>query len=123
MDVETRHQEFSSEAALGGIMITDRPAAFRQPNFIGMDPPKHSNQWRCHWPLPLADEHAEHGGGDPGTRRRGVRAVSKRCDDGRHASHVVHGAPPRRFYHRAHRLFQAEGYGIRGIRGLLGDRG
>ena len=32
MNVETRHQEFSSGAALGGIMITaDRLAAFRRP--------------------------------------------------------------------------------------------
>jgi len=46
MDVETRHQEFSSEAALGGIMITDRPMDHRRPSFISMDPPKHTDQRR-----------------------------------------------------------------------------
>ncbi len=46
MDVETRHQEFSSEAALGGIMITERPVEYRRPTFIAMDPPKHTNQRR-----------------------------------------------------------------------------
>jgi len=46
VDVETRHQEFSSEAALGGFMITERPAEFRRPSFIAMDPPKHTSQRR-----------------------------------------------------------------------------
>jgi cytochrome P450 len=46
VDVETRHQEFSSETALGGIMITERPAEYRRPNFIAMDPPKHTHQRR-----------------------------------------------------------------------------
>ena len=46
VDVETRHQEFSSEAALGGIIILDRPVDYRRPSFISMDPPKHSNQRR-----------------------------------------------------------------------------
>ena len=46
VDVETRHQEFSSEAALGGFMITERPAEYRRPSFIAMDPPKHTSQRR-----------------------------------------------------------------------------
>ena len=46
VDVGTRHQEFSSEAALGGFMITERPAEYRRPNFIAMDPPKHTSQRR-----------------------------------------------------------------------------
>ena len=46
LDVETRHREFSSEAALGGIMITDRPVDYRRPSFISMDPPKHTDQRR-----------------------------------------------------------------------------
>ena len=46
VDVETRHQEFSSEVALGGIAITERPAEYRRPNFIAMDPPKHTSQRR-----------------------------------------------------------------------------
>jgi len=46
VDVETRHQEFSSEAALGGFVITERPVEYRQPSFIAMDPPKHTAQRR-----------------------------------------------------------------------------
>ena len=46
VDVETRHQEFSSEAALGGFMITERPAEYRRPSFIAVDPPKHTSQRR-----------------------------------------------------------------------------
>jgi len=46
VDVETRHQEFSSEAALGGFVITERPVEYRQPSFIAMDPPKHTSQRR-----------------------------------------------------------------------------
>ena len=46
MDVETRHQEFSSETALGGIMINDRPMEYRRPSFISTDPPKHTDQRR-----------------------------------------------------------------------------
>ncbi len=46
LDVETRHQHFSSDALLGGISITDRPMAYRRPSFISMDPPKHTDQRR-----------------------------------------------------------------------------
>ena len=46
VDVETRHQVFSSEAALGGFIITERPAEYRRPSFIAMDPPKHTSQRR-----------------------------------------------------------------------------
>jgi cytochrome P450 len=46
VDVETRHQEFSSEATLGGIIIDDRPMDYRRPSFISMDPPKHTDQRR-----------------------------------------------------------------------------
>jgi cytochrome P450 len=41
MEVEKHHERFSSAA---GIVITDRPADFQTPNFIGMDPPKHDVQ-------------------------------------------------------------------------------
>jgi cytochrome P450 len=46
VDVETRHQEFSSEAALGGFMITERPAEYRRRSFMAMDPPEHTSQRR-----------------------------------------------------------------------------
>lgn len=41
MEIEKDHQSFSSA---DGILITDRPADFETPNFIGMDPPKHDVQ-------------------------------------------------------------------------------
>jgi len=44
MAVDTNHQVFSSEAALGGIAIVDQGAELRLPMFIAMDPPKHDQQ-------------------------------------------------------------------------------
>jgi cytochrome P450 len=44
MHVETHHQLYSSEARLGGITITDRPAEFRRRSFISSDPPYHDDQ-------------------------------------------------------------------------------
>jgi cytochrome P450 len=44
MHVETQHQAYSSEARLGGITITDRPAEFRRRSFISSDPPYHDEQ-------------------------------------------------------------------------------
>ena len=44
MQVETHHQLYSSEARLGGISITDRPAEFRRRSFISSDPPYHDEQ-------------------------------------------------------------------------------
>jgi len=39
MAVDTNHEVFSSEAALGGITIRDMRADLRRPSFISMDPP------------------------------------------------------------------------------------
>ena len=44
MAVDTNHQVFSSEAALGGITILDQGEELRLPMFIAMDPPKHDVQ-------------------------------------------------------------------------------
>ena len=44
MAVDTDHQTFSSEAALGGITIRDARPDLRRPSFIAMDPPKHDVQ-------------------------------------------------------------------------------
>ncbi|MES2086510.1 MAG: cytochrome P450 [Pseudomonadota bacterium] len=44
MAIDTNHQVFSSEAALGGIAIVDQGADLRLPMFIAMDPPKHDVQ-------------------------------------------------------------------------------
>ena len=44
MAVDTNHQAFSSEAALGGITIRDARPDQRRPSFIAMDPPKHDVQ-------------------------------------------------------------------------------
>lgn len=41
MTVDKNHEVFSSE---GGIVIGDRAADFKTPNFISMDPPKHDQQ-------------------------------------------------------------------------------
>ena len=44
MAVDTNHQVFSSEAALGGITIRDARPDLRRPSFIAMDPPRHDVQ-------------------------------------------------------------------------------
>jgi cytochrome P450 len=44
MAIDTNHQVFSSEAALGGIAIVDPATPLRLPMFIAMDPPKHDAQ-------------------------------------------------------------------------------
>ncbi len=44
MAVDTNHQVFSSEAALGGIVIVDPETPLRLPMFIAMDPPRHDAQ-------------------------------------------------------------------------------
>jgi cytochrome P450 len=51
MQVETRHQIFSSAAKLGGISITDRPMQYRRPSFISMDPPRHDEQRKAVSPI------------------------------------------------------------------------
>ncbi|MBT6275996.1 MAG: cytochrome P450 [Chromatiales bacterium] len=51
MQVETRPEIYSSQAKLGGISITDRPAAFRRPSFISMDPPRHDEQRKAVSPI------------------------------------------------------------------------
>jgi cytochrome P450 len=44
MKVEVDHQTFSSDSALGGIGLSDRPSDFRYPSFIAMDEPAHRPQ-------------------------------------------------------------------------------
>ncbi|WP_293678674.1 cytochrome P450 [uncultured Phenylobacterium sp.] len=44
MAVDTNHEVFSSDAALGGITIRDARPDLRRPSFISMDPPKHDVQ-------------------------------------------------------------------------------
>jgi cytochrome P450 len=51
MHVETHHQIYSSEAKLGGISITDRPAQYRRSSFISMDPPRHDEQRKAVSPI------------------------------------------------------------------------
>lgn len=48
IEVETRHDIYSSEASLGGFTIRDE---FRRPNFMAMDPPKHSAQRKTVAPM------------------------------------------------------------------------
>ena len=51
MAVDTNHQVFSSEAALGGITIDDETTDLRFPMFIAMDPPKHDAQRKVVSPI------------------------------------------------------------------------
>jgi cytochrome P450 len=51
MEVETNHQVFSSQAALGGITIRDAATEFRRPMFIAMDQPQHSAQRKTVAPM------------------------------------------------------------------------
>ncbi len=51
MQVEVAHQVYSSETALGGITIRDRPVEFHRPSFISMDPPKHDEQRKVVSPI------------------------------------------------------------------------
>jgi cytochrome P450 len=51
MAVDTNHQQFSSEAALGGITIRDARQDLRRPSFIAMDPPKHDVQRKTVSPI------------------------------------------------------------------------
>jgi cytochrome P450 len=44
MKVDSDHQTFSSDSALGGITLHDRPDDFRYPSFITMDEPQHRPQ-------------------------------------------------------------------------------
>ena len=51
MAVDTNHQVFSSDAALGGITIRDARPDLRRPIFIAMDPPKHDAQRKVVSPI------------------------------------------------------------------------
>ena len=51
IEVETRHDIYSSEASLGGFTIRDASVEFRRPNFMAMDPPKHSAQRKTVAPM------------------------------------------------------------------------
>lgn len=51
MKVELDHKTFSSDSTLGGIQITDQPAGQELPNFIRMDPPRHTAQRKTVAPI------------------------------------------------------------------------
>src|SRR3982751_220214 len=51
MSVDTNHQVFSSDAALGGITIRDARPDLRRPSFIAMDPPRHDVQRKTVSPI------------------------------------------------------------------------
>ncbi|WP_149538888.1 cytochrome P450 [Siccirubricoccus phaeus] len=51
VQAELLHKVLSSESALGGISIRDRPADLRLPMFIAMDPPRHDEQRRAVQPI------------------------------------------------------------------------
>src|SRR5665213_1479482 len=51
MRVDTSHDVYSSDAAMGGIALKDVPLAFRKESFIAMDPPKHDAQRKIVSPI------------------------------------------------------------------------
>ncbi|MBM3643646.1 MAG: cytochrome P450 [Alphaproteobacteria bacterium] len=51
MAVELDHAAFSSDSTLGGIQIQDQPQGEELPNFIRMDPPRHTAQRRTVAPI------------------------------------------------------------------------
>jgi cytochrome P450 len=51
MAVEKDHQNFSSNAFLGGIQLTDFPKGMERANFINMDPPEHDAQRKIVSPI------------------------------------------------------------------------
>ena len=42
--IDSDHQNFSSDSTLGGVTLHDRPDDFRYPSFISMDEPQHRSQ-------------------------------------------------------------------------------
>ncbi len=51
MTVELDHRTYSSASAMGGIQIQDQPAGEELPNFIRMDPPRHTAQRKTVAPI------------------------------------------------------------------------
>ena len=51
MAVEKDHGNFSSDAYLGGIQLTDFPKGMERSNFINMDPPEHDAQRKIVSPI------------------------------------------------------------------------
>ena len=51
MMVDTSHQIYSSDAALGGITLKDVPLQYRKESFIAMDPPRHDEQRKIVSPI------------------------------------------------------------------------
>ena len=51
MAIDKDHQNFSSDAFLGGIQMTDFPKGMERSNFINMDPPQHDAQRKVVSPI------------------------------------------------------------------------
>ena len=51
MAIDKDHQNFSSDAFLGGIQMTDFPKGMERSNFINMDPPEHDAQRKVVSPI------------------------------------------------------------------------
>jgi len=51
MKVELDHRTYSSASVMGGIQIKDQPAGEELPNFIRMDPPRHTAQRKTVAPI------------------------------------------------------------------------
>ena len=51
MAVELDHETYSSASELGGIQLTDQPTGEETPNFLRMDPPRHTAQRKTVAPI------------------------------------------------------------------------
>jgi cytochrome P450 len=71
---EVNHRALSSDSALGGITLLDRPSELELPMFIAMDPPKHDVQRKVVQPIVSPDNLANF----EGLIRSRVRAVLDR---------------------------------------------
>ena len=72
MKVELDHATYSSASELGGIQIADQPKGQELPNFIRMDPPRHTAQRKTVAPIVAPTNLANMEGDDP-------RSAPRRC--------------------------------------------
>ena len=73
MKVELDHATYSSASELGGIQIADQPKGQELPNFIRMDPPRHTAQRKTVAPIVAPTNLANMEGADPPAHRGGAR--------------------------------------------------
>ena len=130
MMVDTSHQIYSSDAALGGITLKDVPLQYRKESFIAMDPPRHDEQRKIVSPIvappnlakmsstirerairiledlprgEVFDWVAPHARSVPDRRSTGPATICDRCRP-RHKSPSIFARRPNRHSGASHRL-------------------